>query len=477
MRDCKAVWTECLATIKAELNEQEFNTWFSPIKPVSLHNQTLTVLVPSQYFYDVLEERFARVINKALLENIGSGFQLEYEIVVDTGGKKHEMQSVKMPSHHNELSSSMSQNGILNQKAVSKDLNGASKTIQEMYEENTFLIPNYNFSNYIEGDCNRLARAAGLAISDNPGKSAYNPLIIYGGVGLGKTHLLHAIGNRIYEKFTDKKIVYVSIEKFTNQFIEALKSQKIPEFTNFYCNLDVLLIDDIQFLAGKEKIQDIFFHVFNQIHLSNKQIVITSDCPPNELKGMHERLLSRFKWGLSADLQQPDLETRIAIIQKKLQNDGVEVPHEIVEYIASNVRSNIRELEGVMISLLAQTSLTKRAIDIDLARKILHNIVNDVERDIDINFIQKVVSEFFNIPVHALKDKSRKREIVIARQVAMYFAKELTEFSLVNIGKNFGGRDHSTVLHSIKAVEDMIKENPGFRTSLEELKARMNVTA
>ena len=350
------------------------------------------------------------------------------------------------------------------------------KNVDHLYQESQ-LNPNYTFDTYIEGDCNRLARSAGFAVAQKPGITSFNPLMLYGGVGLGKTHLVQAVGNEIKNNLSDRFVLYVSSEKFTNQFIDALRNNKIQEFQNFYMQVDVLIIDDVQFLAGKERTQEIFFHIFNHLHQAGKQIIMTSDCPPRDLKGLQERLLSRFKWGLTADLQQPDYETRVAIIQRKMQSDGIYIPENVIEYLAYSVDTNVRELEGVLISLIAHASLNRVELDLELAKQTMKNIVHDIDTEVSIDYIQKTVAEYFKVEVESLKDKIRKKEIVIARQVAMYFSKEYTDHSLKAIGYHFGGRDHSTVIHAVQSVNDMMDTNANFKSSVEELKKKLKMKA
>jgi chromosomal replication initiator protein len=321
----------------------------------------------------------------------------------------------------------------------------------------------------VEGDCNRLARAAGYAVASKPGITSFNPLMIYGGVGLGKTHLVQAIGNFMKNKAIGKFVLYVSSEKFTSQFINSIKNNSLQDFMNFYMQIDILIIDDVQFLAGKEKTQETFFHIFNHLHQSGRQIVMTSDRPPRELDGVEDRLLSRFKWGLTADLQTPDLETRIAIIQKKVQAEGIEIDYEVIEYLAHSIDTNIRELEGVMISLLAQASLTRREIDLELAKTTLRHLVKDSQREVTINTIIEAITEYYKVRTPDLKGKSRLREIVLPRQVAMYLAKDLTNLSLKSIGYHFGGRDHSTVIHAIQTVNDLMDTNKEISTAVAKL--------
>ncbi|MFZ9504354.1 MAG: chromosomal replication initiator protein DnaA, partial [Cyclobacteriaceae bacterium] len=327
----------------------------------------------------------------------------------------------------------------------------------------------YTFENFVEGDCNRLARSAGLAVSKKPGITSFNPLMLYGGVGVGKTHLVQAIGNDIRSKMPEKVVLYVDQNDFTNQFLNALQNHQIQDFQNFYLQVDVLILDDVQFLSGREKTQEMFFHIFNQLHQTGKQIIMTSDCPPRDLKGFQERLLSRFKWGLTADLQEPDFETKLAIIHNKMESDGIEIPTEVAEYLAYSVDTNLRDMEGVLNSLLFHATLLKKDIDLELAKEVMKNIVKEIQSDVSVDFIQKTVADYFKIDAEAMKSKVKKREIVIPRQVSMYFCKRFTQLTLQLIGENFGGRDHSTVIHALESVEDMMKVDQNFKNQVDEL--------
>jgi chromosomal replication initiator protein len=468
--DSKAVWTDCLRVIQDNVAEQSFKTWFQPITPYKLENNVLTIQVPSQFFYEWLEDNYVQVLKKAIDAVIGPGAKLAYSVVVDQGGGNGKPpMTINLPN-----SKSGKQNN--QQKQPSYNSPFQLRDIEENYRTSQ-LNQNYTFDSYIEGDCNRLARSAGMAVAQKPGITSFNPLMLYGDVGLGKTHLVQAIGNEIKQGPQQKFILYVSSEKFTNQFMDAVKSNKIQEFQNFYLQVDVLIIDDVQFLAGKEKTQEIFFHIFNHLHQSGKQIIMTSDCPPRDLKGLQERLLSRFKWGLTADIQTPDLETRIAIIHKKMEEDGIHIPEDVVEYLAYSVDTNIRELEGVLISLIAHASLNRAEIDLELAKQTLKNIVSDIETEVGVDYIQKTVSEFYQVKVPELKDKIRKKEIVVARQVAMYFCKEYTNHSLKAIGYHFGGRDHSTVIHAVQTVNDLMDVDSSFKTNIEELRKKLKMKA
>lgn len=458
-------WDKCLYFIRERIPAQSFSTWFEPIVPLRMQNNVLTIQVPSQFFYEWLEENYVHLLKQAIKSEIGENGRLEYSVVVDRGDEQ-----VK-PVTINVSGSSHSQN--------KNRVNGydayKNPDFQRELRGNSNLNASYRFDNFIEGDCNRLARSAGYAVAQKPGVTSFNPLMFYGGVGLGKTHLVQAIGNEIIANDNSKVIVYVASEKFTNQFIDALRNNNLQEFINYYKEVDLLILDDVQFLREKEKTQEIFFHIFNHLHQGGKQIIMTSDCAPKDLKGLQERLVSRFKWGLTADLQAPDFETRMAIIQTKMQADGIDIPDDVIEYIAYTVDTNIRELEGVVISLIAHASLTKREMDLELAKQILKNIVTDIDSEVGIDYIQKTVSEYFNVAMDDLKAKTRKKEIVIARQVAMYFSKDYTNHSLKSIGYHFGGRDHSTVIHAVQSVNDMIDTNAKFRYSIDELKKKLKI--
>ena len=449
------------------MGDQSFKTWFEPIVPMHLREGILTIQVPSQFFYEYLEEHFVQLLRQVIHSELGPNGRLEYSVIVDSGSAQNQAYSVTLPNQ--------TPKNKWEQDKPSKVHNPFDMPSLEEEFRHSNLNPNYDFENYIEGDCNRLARSAGIAVAEKPGVTSFNPLMVYGGVGLGKTHLIQSIGNKI--RRDDKKhfVLYVSSEKFTTQFTDAIKNNSIQSFTNFYLQVDTLIIDDVQFFSGKEKTQEMFFHIFNHLHQSGKQIIMSSDRPPRDLKGLQDRLLSRFKWGLTADLQMPDFETRIAIISRKMQSDGIYIPEDVVEYLAYSVDTNVRELEGVLISLIAHATLNKTEINLELAKQTLKNIVHDIESEVGVDFIQKSVGEYFQISVEDLKDKTRKKEIVIARQVAMYLCKEYTNHSLKSIGYHFGGRDHSTVIHAVQSVSDMIEIDNKFSHSMDELKKKMRM--
>ncbi|MEC8967819.1 MAG: chromosomal replication initiator protein DnaA [Bacteroidota bacterium] len=468
------VWTNCLTVVKDNLPIQAYKTWFEPIKPVKLKGNVLTIQVPSQFFYEWLEEHYIKLLKKTIRKEIGPDAKLEYSIIMESNQGNTNPYTIKIPT---------SDKRAIKNPSVSMPLDISANPIKNPFvipglrkvNVDSNLNPNYSFENFVEGDCNRLARSAGYAVAEKPGGTAFNPLLIYGGVGLGKTHLAHAIGISIKNRMPNKTVLYVSSEKFTHQFIDSVKNNSTNDFIHFYQMIDVLLIDDVQFFSGKEKTQDVFFHIFNHLHQTGKQLVLTSDKAPVELQGMEQRLLSRFKWGLSADLQVADLETRIAILQKKMYADGIELPKEVVEYLAYSISSNIRELEGALISLIAQSSLNKKSITLDLAKQMIDKFVKNTAREVSIEYIQKVVCDYFDLPIELMKSKTRKREVVQARQIAMYFSKKMTKSSLANIGMHCGGKDHATVLHACRTVNNLSETDKNFRAYLVDLEKKLSI--
>jgi chromosomal replication initiator protein len=473
-KNLENVWSNCLEVIKDNVPLQAFKTWFAPIKAVKLKSNILTIQVPSQFFYEWLEEHYIELLKKTIRKEIGPDAKLEYSIIMENNKNSSNPYTVKIPT---------TDKRAIKNRPVAMPLDISSNPIRNPFiipglrkvNVDSNLNPNYSFENFVEGDCNRLARSAGYAVAEKPGGTAFNPLLIYGGVGLGKTHLSHAIGISIKNRFPNKTVLYVSSEKFTHQFIDSVKNNNTNDFIHFYQMIDVLLIDDVQFFAGKEKTQDVFFHIFNHLHQTGKQLVLTSDKPPVELQGMEQRLLSRFKWGLSADLQVPDLETRIAILQKKMYQDGIELPKEVIEYLAYSISTNIRELEGALISLIAQSSLNKKSITLDLAKQMIDKFVKNTAREVSIEYIQKVVCDYFDLPIELMKSKTRKREVVQARQIAMYFSKKMTKSSLANIGMHCGGKDHATVLHACRTVNNLADTDKTFRRYLDDLEKKLSL--
>ncbi|KAA8474651.1 chromosomal replication initiator protein DnaA [Arcticibacter tournemirensis] len=473
-RTCTNVWSHCLQIIKDNIPAQSFKTWFEPIKALRLEGNVLTIQVPSLFFYEWLEEHYVGLLRKTVKKQLGEEGRLEYNIVVEKSSN-NKPYTTNMPSNGNGAEGK--RQSIPVPVALNKDIkNPFVIPGLKKLQVDPQLNPNYCFENFIEGDCNRLARSAGYAVAAKPGGTSFNPLMLYGGVGLGKTHLAQAIGNEIKRTSPDKLVIYVSCEKFCQQFVDSLKNNTINDFVNFYQAMDVIIMDDVHNFAGKEKTQDIFFHVFNHLHQSGKQVILTSDKAPKDLAGLEERLLSRFKWGLSADLQVPDLETRMAILKKKMYSDGIELPGEVIEYVAHNIDNNVRELEGAMVSLLAQSTLNKKEIDLALAKSMLKNFIKNTSREISMEYIQKLVCEYFEVPVEMVKSKTRKREIVQARQISMYLAKSLTKTSLKSIGQFFGGRDHSTVIYACQTVEDLIDTDKKFKNYVQDIQKKLKMS-
>jgi chromosomal replication initiator protein len=474
-KTAEAVWTSALSFIKDNINEQAFKTWFLPIRPIKLQGKVLTIQVPSKFFYEWLEENYIKLLKSSITKELGAEAKLVYSIVMENTYGNENPYTVKIPSSNRAPLKNP-------QVAMPVEIGGQEGIrnpfiipgLKKVHVESQ-LNPNYTFENFVEGDCNRLARSAGFAVANKPGGTSFNPLLIYGGVGLGKTHLAHAIGIEIKDRYPEKTVLYVSAEKFTQQFIDAIKNNSNNDFVHFYEMIDTLIIDDVQSFSGKEKTQDVFFEIFNHLHQHGKQVVLTSDRAPVDLQGMEQRLLSRFKWGLSADLQKPDLETRIAILSKKLYNDGIEMPEDVVEYLAYSINSNVRELEGALISLLAQSSLNKKKINIDLARQMIDKFVKNTTREISIDYIQKVVCDYFDMPIDLIKSKTRKREIVQARQLTMYFAKQLTKNSLATIGAQCGNKDHATVLHACRTVNNLAETDKRFRIYVDDLRKKLTL--
>ncbi len=510
----EAVWQECLQIIRDNISRQSFKTWFEPEED----NETrLTVKLPSRFYYEWLEEHYFGLLSKTIMKVLGPQGRLFYNIVIEKDDVEsgYEGSSMQLPSRK--------PTGEPNPTITRPPINGHGHTSnfpqhpsqepqrpyypQQNYPQqggysnrptpppapqspftNPFVIPglkpakiesninpSYTFDRFIEGDCNRLARSASLAIAQQPGATSFNPFLIYGGVGLGKTHLIQAIGNHVLSNNSNQTVLYISSERFTTEFVQAIQNNKVSDFSMFYRQIDLLIVDDVQFFGGKEKTQEEFFHIFNSLHQAGKQIILSADRPPRDISGIEERLLSRFQWGLTADVQAPEFETRIAILQRQAEDDGISISREVIEFIAHHIKSNIRELEGALIRLLAHATLHKREIDLNLAKEVLRDLIKDTRVNLTIDEIQRIACEYFNIPEDLVRGKTRKREVVQARQVAMYFSKQLTQHSLKTIGLHFGGRDHSTVIHANQSVEDQIDTDPKFSDIIEEIRQRLEL--
>jgi chromosomal replication initiator protein len=442
----ETVWSNVIDSLKQRVGQQNFDIWIKPIQFISIDGEKLELEVPNRFFKEWISEHYSPLIKEAVSFLIQRPCHLQFR--------------------------------IRNEKAVERELTQTIIQSHDPLPPHAFrpaFNPKYTFDNFVVGASNQFANAACLAVANLPAKN-YNPLFIYGGVGLGKTHLLHAIGNHILQHriLPDmKKICYISSEEFTNELINSLRYEKMDEFRNKFRRMDILLIDDIQFISGKERTQAEFFHTFNSLYEARKQIVVTSDKFPKDIPNFEERLRSRFEWGLIADIQPPDVETKVAILRKKAENENIPLPNDVAFYLASQIDSNIRMLEGSLIRIGAFASLTKTLIDIQLAKEVLKNIIKPKEEFISIDLVQKVVSNFFNIKMSDLKVKRKYKGYVIPRQIAMYLSRKLTNASLLEIGEKFGGKDHSTVLHSIKKVEERMSKEPAFRETIENLHGKI----
>jgi len=442
------IWEEVKNKIRVVIPGQSFSTWFEPIKSVGINGEILTIEVPSQFYYEWIDNHYRKLILDNLKKITEREIQVRYSIVVG-------------------------------EQLTEKDRknNSDNKFIEKArYDRNSKLNKRYNFDNFVEGTNNQFAKAAAMSVAESPGQTSFNPLVIYGGVGLGKTHLLQAIGNYVINKHKDKRANYTTSEKFTLDFIYAIQNNKTTEFSSRYRKTDVLLIDDIQFLQKKEQTQEQFFHTFNELYQQGKQIILTTDRHPSELSGLKDRLISRFQSGLIVDIQPPNLETRIAILQKKAEEDGLEIPYEITEFIALNIQENIREMEGALIKILAHSSLSHKDIDIDLAKKALKETLGSLNsQNVTIDDIIKKVSTITNFPEAKLIGKGRKMEIALTRQIAMYLSREIVNTSLVNIGMHFGGRDHTTVIHACRTVKSKMKTDKAFSRKVDNIRNQIIV--
>ncbi len=442
--EIEELWNKILETIKEELSPQAYNSWFSQTKVVKFGENELIISAPGDFCKDWLEKHYTGFIKNILKRTLNSDDNLKIEFrAVD--------QKFSAPAR-----------STLNLKKKTK------KAEPFLKDNKLVLTPKYTFDSFVVGNGNRFAHAACLAVAQSPSKS-YNPLFVYGGVGLGKTHLIQAIGRYITRQNSKIKVLYISSEKFTNEMINSIRDDRTVAFRDKYRSVDVLLIDDIQFLAGKERTQEEFFHTFNTLYDSNKQIVITSDRPPKDIPTLENRLISRFEWGLITDIQPPDLETRIAILRKKAQAENLSVPTEVIDFIAEKIPSNIRQLEGALTKLVAFSSFTKKELSVSLAQDILKDIIPLENKKISIGQIQKAVTDYYTIKVNSLLSKKRTKDIVLARQVAIYLSRELTDLSLTSIGEAFGRRDHTTIIHSYTKIKNKIEKDKSFKGIIKNL--------
>lgn len=442
----KEIWEKTLNIIKGELTEVSFNTWIKSITPISIEDDSVKLSVPNDFTRGILDSRYKDLIINALKLITSKKYNVEFLI--------------------------MSEEALDSTESKPKKESKGKIVVND--EMSAMLNPKYTFDSFVIGNSNRFAHAASLAVAEAPAK-AYNPLFIYGGVGLGKTHLMHAIGHYILQNNPKSKVVYVSSEKFTNELINSIKDDKNVDFRNKYRNIDILLIDDIQFIAGKERTQEEFFHTFNALHESNKQIILSSDRPPKEIPTLEDRLRSRFEWGLIADIQAPDFETRMAILKKKADVENLNIPNEVMVYIATKIKSNIRELEGALIRIVAFSSLTNKDVSVELAAEALKDIISSKQsKQVTIDLIQDVVANYFNLKVDDLKSSRRTRNVAFPRQIAMYLSRKLTDMSLPKIGEEFGGRDHTTVIHAYEKISSNLKVDESLQNAVNDLTKRIN---
>jgi chromosomal replication initiator protein len=461
------LWAKCLDIIRDNINPQVFRTWFENIRALSWNGSKLLIQVPSQFYYEWIEEHYGALLRTVLTQILGSGAELQYEVIVDKSEDTTlEDRTITLPAFRQQAV----------QSATNAQQPGLPFVQQPSVPQNfpTYLNPSYVFENFIRGESNQLAAAAAIAIAENPGKTKYNPLVIYGNTGLGKTHLVQAIGNRAQQLHRNIRVFYTNSERFTMEYVNAIQNGKTNEFANFYRSIDILVVDDIQFFSGKEKTQDNFFHTFNALHQSGKQIILTSDKPPKDIHGVDDRLISRFQWGLTADVQPPDYEMRLALLQRKAADEGTQLPGEVIEYLARNITSSVRELEGCLISLLAKVSLDGRELTIDLAREVVKGIATEQPtKEMTVKAVLNAVSEYYDIPLQLITGKTRKQEVVVARQTAMYIIKQNTQLSLKSIGSHFGGRDHTTVIHSCQMVKNYLDTDTRAQNAMGTILERL----
>lgn len=465
-KDTQELWNNCLKVVRDNISEAAFETWFLPIIPLSYKDNVFTIQVPSQFFYEYLEDKFVDLLKVTLHREIGPDTILQYRILMEN--TSNTLVDYRTGSNFVPLAADKKAQA----NKASKVANPFEKVITDDLDSQ--LNPKYSFENFFEGQSNKLARTAGETIANNPGKNTFNPLFVNGPSGVGKTHLCHAIGMKIKEKFPDKKVLYVSAHLFKIQYADAGRFNTTNDFINFYQGIDVLIIDDIHELAGIEKTQNTFFHIFNHLHQNNKQLILTSDKAPAELKGVEERLLTRFRWGLTTKVDHPDRDLRLQILENKILHDGLSIPRDVVEFIADNVVDNARDLEGVIVSIMAHSLVYNRDIDMSLARRVIGQAIKKIEKKkITAASIESVVSEFYNVTSEQIQSSSRKREIVQARQVTMYLTKNFTEMSLAQIGSVIGKKNHATVLHAYKTVKEQMEVDRIFREEVYEIERRL----
>lgn len=466
------IWNKALSIIRSEVNEQVFIAWFSYIKEVSVDNSSITLGVVNKFYENLIKEKYLSLIKTAVHQAAGTALAIKFKIDETSGVSADASETPAIDSipavPNNSLASSHDIKDKDTPVSWLKSVFGGTRQMPESRYQEIGLNPNYTFENFVVGQSNRFAHAACLAVSEKLAK-AYNPLFLYGGVGLGKTHLMQALGQQVAKNYPKIKVLYISSEEFTNQLIASIRTKTTQKFRSMYRNVDILLIDDVQFIAGKDSTQEEFFHTFNALYDAHKQIALCSDRSPNEIKDLEERLVSRFAWGLIADIQLPDFETRIAIMEKKSENEEIKVPQDVLFFLAENIKTNIREMEGALIRVVACAKLTGKTISVPFAREVLKGMIDAEDKKITVDIIQKVVADFYGISEYAMKTKTRTRAIAYPRQVAMYLARGMTDYSLPELGEAFGGRDHTTVLHACAKIAVELKEQDKTKTVIDKL--------
>ena len=454
------LWNRCLDIIRDNVSEQTYKTWFCPIVPLKYEDKTLVVQVPSQFFYEFLEEKFLDLLRQTIHKVFGEGAKLMYNVVV----VKNPPATVPLPPHVGPTNVSPTI-----RQAVTKEIPQAP----QVADLDPHLNTEYNFETFIEGESNKLSRSVAEAVALNPAKTIFNPLFFYGASGVGKTHLANAIGTKIKELYPEKRVLYVSAHLFQVQYTDSVRNNTTNDFINFYQSIDVLIIDDIQEFAGLTKTQNNFFHIFNHLHQNGKQLILTSDRSPALLQGMEERLITRFKWGMVAELEKPTIELRRNILRNKIRRDGLQFPPEVIDYIAQNVSDSVRDLEGVVISIMAHATIYNKEVDLDLAQRIVKKISRNESKPVTIDNIINTVCAHYGLEPSMIHTKSRKRDVVQARQIAMYLAKNNTDYSASKIGTLIGGKDHATVLHACKTIRELREVDKAFRADVDEIQAAL----
>lgn len=451
------LWNNCLSIIKDNVPELSYSTWFIPIVPLKYEERALLIQVPSHFFYEQLENQYADLIGKALLRITGENTRLLYQVMVSDTPMR------LVPESHQPNVNKLS--NIPTRPAM------PSNPFDQIVPGNldSQLNANLNFGNFIGGESNMLARTAGFSIAEKPGKTVFNPLFVHGKSGVGKTHLLHAIGNAALQQNNNLRVLYVSSHLFQVQYSQAYLNNTVNDFIHFYQSIDILLIDDIHELSGKTGTQNVFFHIFNHLHQNGRQLIITCDRPPKDIAGIDDRLLTRFKWGLTAEMEKPNYALRIAILESKIQRDGLHFSMDVIEYIARNATENVRDLEGIVVSLMAHSVIYEKEVDLELTKRVVSNAIKVQERQISVELIEEEVCKYFDLELNLIHTKSKKQEISQARQIAMYLSRKYTDKSYSNIGEMIGKRDHATVLHACKTVGNWIETDKKFKTYILEI--------